>query len=191
MKKDNFFDFVILSFRWYLIFYLFSYGYQKLTMSQFGVSDPSILNEPIKSIDSFYIAWHLFNTSVFFNIVTGLLEIMAAILLVFNRTIVIGAFLALIILVQILIIDISFTTGVFGSSLPLRITGMILCNTLILFYYKKKVVKLWEIIIKKDAPKFKYKWWVYIILPIIGFLMDFIFALITYFMKNLMNLFVN
>lgn len=186
--KNKFFDFLILSFRWYLIFYLISYGLQKLSMNQFVVNNEAILNQPMKNVDSFYIAWYLFSRSTFFNIATGLIEIAAAILLIFNRTVLIGAFLALTVLAQILIIDISFTTGMHGISLPLRITGMIICNIFILYYHREKVIRLWNFIIEKTSPKFKYKWWVYLILPIIGFSMDFIIALIIYFFKILVNL---
>jgi len=189
MTKDKLIDFGVLTFRWYLIFYMISYGWGKLTLSQFGVNDPEILEQHIKDIDSFYVTWHLYGRSTFFNIVTGLLEIIGAILLIFNRTTLIGALLVLSILGQILIIDIAFTTGVHGYALPLRIGGMILANLLILYYYKEKVILAWKSLTEGIHTRFKYKWWVYLILPIIGFLMDFIFAIFTMPIKLLINLF--
>ena len=187
MKKEKIIDFGILALRWYLVFYMISYGWSKLTLSQFGVYDTSILEQPIKDVDSFYVTWHLYGRSTFFNISTGILEIIGGILLIFNRTTLIGALLVLSILAQILIIDIAFTTGVHGFSLPIRIGGMILADLLILYYYKEKIIIAWRNLTNGTSTKFKYKWWVFIILPIVGFLMDFIFGILTLPIKLLLN----
>ena len=187
MKKEKIIDFGILALRWYLVFYMINYGWSKLTLSQFGVYDASILEKPIKDIDSFYVAWHLYGRSIFFNISTGILEIIGGILLIFNRTVLIGALLVLSILAHILIIDIAFTTGVQGFSLPIRIGGMILADLLILYYYKEKIIIAWKTLTNGISTKFKYKWWIYLILPLIGFLMDFVIAILTLPIKMLLN----
>ncbi|MDY8137499.1 DoxX family membrane protein [Aquimarina sp. 2201CG5-10] len=187
MKKDKIIDFGVLALRWYLAFYMISYGWSKLTLSQFGVYDPSILEQPIKDIDSFYVAWHLYGRSTFFNISTGVLEIIGGILLIFNRTVLIGALLVLSILAQILIIDIAFTTGIHGFALPVRIGGMIIADLLILYYYRHKIVIVWKTLTNGISTKFKYKWWVFLILPIVGFLMDFVLGILTLPVKILLN----
>lgn len=187
MKKEKTIDFGILALRWYLVFYMINYGWGKLTLNQFGVHDTSILEQPIKDIDSFYVAWHLFERSKFFNIATGILEIIGGILLIFNRTALIGALFVLSILSQILIIDIAFTTGVQGYALPIRICGMILADFLILYYYKEKIIIAWKSLTNDISTKFKYKWWIFLILPIVGFLMDFIIAILTLPIKILLN----
>lgn len=187
MRKEKIIDFGILALRWYLIFYMVNYGWSKLTLSQFGVFDASILEKPIKDIDSFYVAWHLYGRSTFFNVSTGILEIIGGILLIFNRTLLIGALLVLSILAQILIIDIAFTTGVQGFALPIRIGGMILADLLILYFYKEKIIIAWKDLTNGISTKFKYKWWIYLILPVIGFLMDFVIAILTLPIKMLLN----
>lgn len=187
MKKAKIIDLGILALRWYLVFYMISYGWSKLTLSQFGVHDPSILEQSIKDIDSFYVAWHLYGRSTFFNISTGILEIIGGILLIFNRTLLIGTLLVLSILTQILIIDIAFTTSIHGFSLPIRIGGMILADLLILYYYKDKILIAWKGLTNGISTKFKYKWWVFLILPVIGFLMDFVFAILTLPIKHFLN----
>lgn len=166
---------------------MINYGWSKLTLSQFGVYDASILEQPIKDIDSFYVVWHLYGRSTFFNISTGILEIIGGILLIFNRTMLIGTLLVLSILAQILIIDIAFTTGVHGFALPIRIGGMILADLIILYYYKDKILIAWKNLTSGIATKFKYKWWIFLILPIVGFLMDFVFAILTMPIKLLLN----
>ncbi|MEM6378031.1 MAG: hypothetical protein AAF705_07455, partial [Bacteroidota bacterium] len=75
ISKQKVIDFGVLALRWYLIFYLFSYGWAKLTLSQFGVYDPAILNTALEEVDPFYVACHLYGSSYFFNIFTGLLEV--------------------------------------------------------------------------------------------------------------------
>jgi len=187
LKKEKIIDFGVLGLRWYLVFYMISYGWSKLTLSQFGVHDASILEQPLKNIDSFYVAWHLYGRSSFFNISTGILEIIGGTLLIFNRTVLIGALLVLSILAQILIIDIAFTTGVHEFSLPVRIGGMILADLLILYYYKGKVILALKNLTSGITTKFKYKWWIFLILPIVGFLMDFIFAILTKPIKLVLN----
>lgn len=191
MKKDKVIDFGVLALRWYLVFYMISYGWSKLTLSQFGIHDASILEEPIKDIDSFYVAWHLYGRSTFFNITTGLLEVIGGVLLIFNRTTLLGAVLILSMLGQILIIDIAFTTGMHGVALPLRISGMILADVLILYYYKDKILAVWRTLTKGVTTKFNYKWWVFLILPIVGFLMDFVFGILTLPIKFFLNWILN
>ena len=187
MTKSKVIDFGVLALRWYLIFYMIDYGWGKMTLSQFGVWDPTILEKPMKDIDSFYVAWHLFNRSVFFNIATGLMEIIGAILLIFNRTVLIGALLILTVLGQILIIDIAFTTNMLGYGLPVRVSGMIISDLLILYYYKDKLISAWKKLTENISTEFHYKWWVFIILPVIGFLLDFILGLITLPVKLFIN----
>ena len=189
MTKEKVYDFFILTLRWYLIWYMFSYGWSKLTMSQFGVHDPSILEEPLKNVNSFYIAWHLYGKSYFFNIVTGLLEIVAAILLIFNRTVLLGALMVLTVLGNILIIDISFTTEIYGFALPVRILGMMLSALLILFYYKERIISVFKIMTEGITTKFNYQWWIFLILPIIGFLMDFVWGIILMPVRALLDSF--
>ncbi len=185
MTKEKIIDFGVLTLRWYLIIYMIDYGFAKLTLGQFGVHDASILEQPIKDIDSFYVAWHLFGRSPFFSISTGIFEVIGGILLIFNRTTIIGALLILTILGQILIIDIAFTTGIFGYALPIRIGGMILSALLILYYYKDRILIVWKNLTDGVSTKFKYKWWIFLILPILGLLMDFVFGVLTYPIKML------
>ena len=166
---------------------MIDYGWSKLTLSQFGVHDASMLEQPIKEIDSFYVAWHLYGRSEFFNISTGILEIIGGILLIFNRTVLIGALLVLSILAQILVIDIAFTTGIHGFALPIRISGMILADLIILHYYKDKIIIAWKNLTRGIATNYKYKWWVFLILPFIGFLMDLIFGILLMPIKLFLN----
>lgn len=148
-------------------------------MTQFGVSNQSILDQPLKDVDKFYVAWHLYDQSHFFNYATGLAEIIGGLLLMFNRTVLLGALLVLTILGNILIIDISFTINLLGYGLPIRVSFMMLSAILILYYYKDRMIKVFNTLTEGVTTKFKYKWWIYLILPVLGFLTDFVFAVVS------------
>lgn len=187
MLKEKIYDFIILVLRWYLACYMIKYGWGKLAMTQFSVHDASILELPLKEVDNFYVAWHLYSRSEFFNISTGIMEIIGGLLIIFNRTAIIGALLILTILGQIFIIDVSFTTDIRGYDLVVRILGMILSALAILFYYKKRIIAAFKILTDNVSTKFQYKWWIFLFLPILGLLMDFVLGVLMIPIKLLLN----
>lgn len=185
LTREQIFDFAILTLRWYLAYYMADYGFGKLTGDQFGHRSVEILNTPLKDVDKFHLAWHLFSLDKTFNIVVGLTQIIGAVLIVINRTVLVGALMLLPILGQIFLIDLAFTTNIFGAALPIRLSCMILSDLLILFYYKDKMILAWNNLTKGTRTKFKYKWWVFIFLPFIGLATDLVFGILTYPIKLL------
>src|SRR4051812_22641839 len=127
-SRQQIIDFIVLALRFYLAFFMINYGWGKMTGGQFHIWDPTILEKPVKDVDKFYLAWHLFSLSPVFNIVVGLTQVIGGLLLMFNRTVLVGALILIPVLIQILLVDIAFTTNMFGSALPLRLTIMLLCD---------------------------------------------------------------
>ena len=187
ITKPQLYDFVILALRWYLAYYMIDYGWGKLSGEQFGVYDASILDKPLKEVDKFYLAWHLFSLDRTFDISIGVMQILSALLLIFNRTVLIGALFVLPILVQIFFVDLSFTRNIFGFALPVRLLGMILADVLILYYYKENVLAAIRKLTQGTSTKFKYKWWVYLFLPVLGLVMDFVFGALLYPVRLLLD----
>lgn len=187
LTKQQFLDFTILSLRWYLAIYMVSYGWEKITGGQFGITNAEILNTPIKDVDKFHVAWYLFSLSKVFNIIVGSIQILGAFLIVINRTMLIGALVLLPVLFQILLVDVAFTTEVFGSALPIRLSMMILCDFAILYYYKDRMILAWKNLTANISTKLKYKWWIYLLVPIVGFLLDFVFGFISIPLKIFIN----
>lgn len=191
-SKAQLVDLTILVLRWYLAYYMIDYGWSKLTGGQFGHRSAEVLNTPLKDVDSFNMAWHLFSISKTFNIVVGLIQIICAALIIYNRTVIIGTLLLLPVLGQIFLIDVAFTINTFGLALPLRLSGMIFAAFLVLIYYKERLVKSCNILIHSTTTKFRYKWWVFLCLPLLGLVTDFVFATILYpiryFMEWLMGM---
>ncbi len=182
--RKQIFDFAILTLRWYLAFYMVIYGWSKITGGQFGLFDPTLLNKSLKDIDKFRLAWYLFSLSKSFDIIVGSLQIIGALLILINRTALIGSLLLLPILGQIFLIDLAFTTAVLGPALPLRIGGMIVSDLLILVYYKDRMILVWHNLTDGLTTKFKYKWWVFILLPFLGLGTDIVISLLTYPLKH-------
>jgi hypothetical protein len=165
------------------------YGFGKMNGDQFGHRSVDILNTPLKDVDKFHLAWHLFSLDKTFDIVVGFTQIIGAVLIVINRTVLVGALLLLPILGQILLIDIAFTTNMFGAALPIRLCGMILSDVLILFYYKDRLLLVWNNLTKGTTTAFRYQWWVFILLPFIGFAMDLVFGVLMYPIKLVISWF--
>lgn len=188
ITKAQIFDFIVLVLRWYLGYYMLKYGFSKLIEGQF-IRNEEILNTPLKDIDKFNLAWYLFSLDKTFNIIVGLSQIISALLIIYNRTAILGALVLIPILAQIFLVDVSFTTGMFGSALPLRLIGMLFSVLLILYYYKDRIIKIWNLITKNTSTKFKYKWWVFIILPFLGLVSDLVMKLIMLPFELLINYF--
>jgi hypothetical protein len=90
-------------------------------------------------------------------------------------------------LAQIFIIDLAYTTDQFGYALPVRLAGMLVCDLLIMMYYKEKVYKAVQALTALTTTKFNYKWWVFLVMPIVGFFMDFIISILLSPFKVLLN----
>lgn len=189
ISKKQAIDFVVLVLRWYLAYYMADYGWSKLTGEQFGHRSDAVLNLPLKDVDKFNLAWHLFSLDKTFDVVVGITQIIAAILIVINRTVLVGALLLLPVLAQIFLVDLAFTVEIHGISLVLRLACMVLADLLILFYYKEKMILVWKILTLGTMTKFRYKWWLYLLMPLIGLLTDFVIALLTLPIRFLYELF--
>ena len=191
LTKDKIFDLLILALRFYLAYYMITYGWAKMTGGQFGTHDPAILDQPMNQVDKFYITWYLFSLSPVFDIVVGITQILGGLLIVINRTVLLGALLLLPILFQIFLIDLSFTTNIFGMALPIRLGGMIVADLLILFYHKERMLQIWRSLVAGLKPRFKYKWWLYLLFIPVGFLMDFVIVILTLPIKMLIGWLMN
>ena len=185
LTREQVFDFTILTLRWYLAYYMADYGFSKLTGDQFGHRSAEILNTPLKDVDKFNLAWHLFSLDRTYDIAVGIVQIIGALLIVINRTALVGTLMLLPILGQIFLVDLAFTTNVFGPALPIRLSCMLLSALLILYYFKDRMILVWNNLTKNTTTKFKYKWWVFILLPFIGLTTDLVFGVLTYPIKLL------
>ena len=153
MKKYLQIDLLILAMRFLLAFTLWNYGYSKLTDGQFGLTDAE-LNTPIKDLSLFRISWHMFEAEPFKSFV-GLSQVITAALLVYKRTFLLGALMAIPIFLNILIIDITIMPLSFKIAFIFRLSFYLIFIGFILWYHKTQVISAFKNLI--SAPNLKYK----------------------------------
>lgn len=129
----------------YLSFILFKYGFDKLFKTQFYLPEPNLLYTPLGNLDKDILFWSTMGSSYSYNIFMGCMEILPAILLLFQRTRILGAFIASGIMINVVAINFSFDISVklFSSFLLL----------LALFISWKGIRQIFELFILKKNVK--------------------------------------
>lgn len=97
---------------YYLVLLLMKYGLDKVFKTQFYLPEPNTLYTPLGQVDKDLLYWTSMGTSRFYNLFTGMVEIMAALLLLFKRTRMAGSFLAAAALLQVVMINFGFDISV-------------------------------------------------------------------------------
>lgn len=175
-QSSKLLDFTILALRWYLAYYMIDYGIAKITGAQFGIYDQTLLDKPLRDVSEFNLAWYLFGLNDTFKIVVATFQILGGILIIINRTALIGALVLLPILINIFLIDLSFTTEALGSALLIRLIFMVLCDLAILWFYKERVWRAWVALTDGFSTRYKYPWWIFLLMPFIGLAIDFVWV---------------
>ncbi|SFA42943.1 hypothetical protein SAMN04488511_103208 [Pedobacter suwonensis] len=146
--------------RFYLAFTLILYGAIKVIKLQFP--DPSLMRllQPFGDASPMGLAWTFLGFSKGYNIFMGIIEV-SAVLLLFRRTVVIGAFLSLAATVHVMTMNYFFDVPVKLLSTAL----VVMC----LFILAPHFLKLYRFFIKYESqqleqmyrPEFKKKWLYY------------------------------
>lgn len=136
INKTQFKDLLILSIRILLSLIFISYGVGKLIGGQFGNLTEQELSTPIKDLSLFKIAWYLFDHQPF-KMFIGISQIIAALLLLYKRTMIIGALMLIPIVANILIIDLTIMPYGFKIAFAFRLTLYLFYIALLLYYYRK------------------------------------------------------
>ncbi|MDR6921968.1 MULTISPECIES: DoxX family membrane protein [Chryseobacterium] len=162
-KKQKLWDYFILCARVLLAWILLGYGWSKLTEGQFGISAEEMAI-PVKDLGLFKLSWYLFAQEPFKTFV-GISQIIAGLLFLYNRTAILGALIAIPILLNILVIDITYVkmTGFYW-----RLSYYLLLDFLILWHYKDRMITAFKAIFMGLTTQFKYPFWAYLILPIMA-----------------------
>lgn len=165
----------ILSIRILLAYIFISYGYSKMIDNQFSISR-SELSTPIRELSLFKIAWHLFNHQPFKYFI-GVSQIICGLLLIFNRTVILGAFLFLPIAVNILIIDLTIMPSFMARGFAFRLSFYIILDFLILYSFKERIIIIWKSMTDKTKVNYKFSIWQYLLLPVSAIILEIIGAL--------------
>ena len=182
LDKDNLIDILILSSRVLLSWTLLNYGYGKISGIQFGISQKEMLL-PLKDVGLFRLSWFLFDHEPFKSFI-GISQIISGLLILYNRTLIIGIFISIPIFLNILIIDITFIQQ---SGFVWRLSWYLFLDTLILWYYRDKIFLMLKTITNGITLKYKYPIWVFLSIPILSIGLDFFIFLIKYLVDKLLG----
>ncbi len=113
---------------YYLALTLLIYGFNKVFKHQFFFPESNTIFTPLGQLSPDILYWSTMGTSYSYSIFAGLIEIIPALLLFFNRTRVLGALIALGVLSNVFMIN-------FGFNISVKIYSLFLISlTLILLY---------------------------------------------------------
>lgn len=105
--------------RWFLVFELMEYAWIKLTKMQFYLPEPNTVYTEFGQLSKDIAWWSVVGTSPSYVILMGIVEIIAAILILIRRTRFVGLLLSCGIFIQVVIINFSFDISVKLFSLSL------------------------------------------------------------------------
>ncbi|WP_343611557.1 hypothetical protein [Chryseobacterium oranimense] len=103
----------------YLAVVLMKYGLDKVFKAQFYLPEPNILYSRFGNLDKDILFWSVMGTSRFYSISTGIIELLASLMIIFRKTRVLGLLISVGILVNILLINLGFDISVKFFSLIL------------------------------------------------------------------------
>ncbi len=126
MNKQKRIEFLQISLTLFLSIVLFKYGLDKVFKQQFFFPEPNTLNTRLGYLDKDILYWSTIGSSYLYNVITGSLEVITAILLLSNKLRRTGVILSLFILSNIALINFSFDISVKFFSLQLLITALFL-----------------------------------------------------------------
>ena len=171
INKAKFFDYFIIIARFLLAIIFIMYGYSKLTEGQFGLSN-EMLEKPIKELNLMQISWYIFDKQPF-KFFIGISQIIGGILLLINRTVLIGAIIFLPIALNILIIDLTIMPTQMANAFAFRLGFYIILDLLIFYHYKDRIIKALKTLTESIKPKYKHKIWALLLIPIFAIILEF------------------
>jgi hypothetical protein len=136
MKYKNTLFLLDFSMRVYLAYFFISYGYSKFTGEMFNNISAEQLKQPLNKIDMFHLTWYWFSQNTALSYTVGFFQILSAIMLLFERTVILGVIIAFPILLNIFIID-AYCVGM--PELFFRVLFYILFLVLFIIYRREKI----------------------------------------------------
>jgi hypothetical protein len=143
--------FVQVSASYVLAFFLLKYGVDKIFKVHFYFPEPNTLFTPLGYLSKDILFWSTVGSSYSYSVISGILEIIPAILLLNRKTRLLGGFIAFGVMLHVLIINFSFDISVKILSSYLLILALIL----ILPYAKSLFSILWNQSERFTRPEFE------------------------------------
>ena len=159
--KAQLWDYTILAARVLLAGTLLIYGSAKLVDGQFGLSAAEAA-KPVGQLSLFRLSWYLFAQEPFKSFV-GVSQVVAALLLLWNRTALLGALLLVPIAANVLVVNLSYIKM---PTLYWRLSYYLLLLGLIFWHYRDRMHALWVALTRGLTTRFRHPWWAYLLLPV-------------------------
>lgn len=121
---------------YYLACVMLKYGFDKIFKVQFYLPEPNILYTPLGMLDKDILFWSAMGTSYSYNIFMGLMEVIPALMLFYNKTRILSLFILLGVLMNIVFINFGFDISVKLYSMFL----LLICFLLLVPHLKKIIL---------------------------------------------------
>lgn len=148
LSLTKLFPFTLTLLRYFVALNLLVYGFSKLYKWQFMMPEPNILYTKVGDMHRDILYWTSMGTSRSYSIFMGLVEIIPAILLLFRRTTLIGAFAAVLVMANVVAVNFGFDITV-----KLHSTMLLIMSLVILIPGRQRIVALFT---GKAVEEFKY-----------------------------------
>ena len=176
VPRKRYWDYFILVSRFLLAYTFIHYGYSKFTNGgQFGITAAE-MSMPLKDLQLFQVMWYLFDHNPF-KITVGILQIITGILLLFNRTVLLGVFFFIPIAANIVLMDISFMNNAMGTAFTYRFISYFFLCFLILWNDKLRLKAIWNEMIKKFSLKPNFPIGLYLLVPVFAVVLSVLLAI--------------
>lgn len=133
--QTNFIKFVKAISTIYLSLILFKYGCDKIFHAQFYTPEPNILYTNFGKLDQDILYWSVMGLSWKYSLFLGIIEVLVAIGLLFQKTRVLSLFIALFTIVHIVVINFSF-----DISVKLFSSFLLVINVALVYPFLKKTI---------------------------------------------------
>jgi hypothetical protein len=137
--QDRIMSWIEMILLYLIIYFLLKYGLDKIFKNQFPFPEPNILFSPVANLSKGMLYWSSVGSSYSFNIITGAFECLCALLLIWNKTRMVGLLLSLLIFGQIVLINFTFAIDV-----KLLSSLLFFSSLLLLLSYKARLLSLFN-----------------------------------------------
>jgi hypothetical protein len=121
---------------YFLALMLLIYGLNKVFKYQFYFPEPNILHTPLGQLSPDILFWSSMGTSYSYSVFAGLIEVIPAVLLLFRKTRILGAFIAFAVLLNVLMLNVGF-----GITVKIFSSFLLLLSLILIFPYLKQFVR--------------------------------------------------
>ena len=131
---------------YYLAYILLKYGFDKIFKSQFYLPEPNILYSQVGDLSKDILYWSTIGTSRFYSISLGIIEVFTALLLLINRTRILGLLFAIGVFANVILVNFGFDISVKTFSILLLLMTFFAIfpelKTLFDFFIRRKNAQL-------------------------------------------------